>query len=316
MFGQMLRVPLPSMRTVGYCTIMVDLCKLLDTFARSMSGCVKQLFARCATTYPDQQARWAQWLAYHLTNFNFTWPWFRWAHVLDAPVYDPQRHFVTMLLGNLVRLSYRSRVAKDLPEDLHALLPPEPVPAELPAGEDAAAAVCAQVCTLARSKTPAPDVQSWLAEDGAAAGLAPAQRLGAVLRGLLTVGCKSFTHMIVVLERYHSVLRPLADEAGDEVRATVLWSVVGVIDLLALQGQDALLDATLAVWVNAPQRATMAVDRLLALQLVTTRHAAGWVFARSPGVCSVADHVAIELSYELLQCILDKAVARTLVGLG
>lgn len=74
-----------------------------------------------------------------------------------------------------------------------------------------------------------------------------------------------------------------------------------------------MLDAALAVWSNAPQRATMAVDRLLALQLVTTEHATGWVFAHSRGVRSVADHVAIELSYELLQCILDKAVARTLV---
>ncbi len=91
MFGQMLRTPLPVMRTMGYYTMMVDLCKLLDTFARSMSGCVKQLFARCATMYPELQRRWADWLAYHLTNFNFTWPWFRWAHVLQAPVYDPQR---------------------------------------------------------------------------------------------------------------------------------------------------------------------------------------------------------------------------------
>lgn len=218
MFGQMLRVPLPSMRTVGYCTIMVDLCKLLDTFARSMSGCVKQLFARAATTFPDQQAWWAQWLAYHLTNFNFTWPWFRWAHVLEAPVYDPQRHFVTMLLGNLVRLSFRARVAKDLPEDFHCLLPPEPVPAELPAPEeDAAAAVVAEVCKLARAKTPAPDMQAWLGGDAAAQVPLP-QRLGALLRGLLTTGSKSFTHMIVLLERYHSVLCLLAGEAGDEVR--------------------------------------------------------------------------------------------------
>lgn len=221
MFGQMLRTPLPSMRTVGYCTIMVDLCKLLDTFARSMSGCVKQLFARCATTYPDLQAQWSQWLAYHLTNFNFTWPWFRWAHVLESPVYDAQRHFVTMLLSNLVRLSYRARVAKDLPEDMHCLLPPEPVPNDAPPPEqDAAAALSAEVGRLARAKTPAPDMQAWLEGDEGQGVPLPA-RLGGVLRGLLATGSKSFTHMIVLLERYHGMLSSLAKDAGDEVRTAV-----------------------------------------------------------------------------------------------
>lgn len=136
-------------------------------------------------------------------------------------MYDPQRHFVTMLLGNLVRLSYRSRVAKDLPEEFHCLLPPEPVAPETPPedAQDATAALVAETCKLARAKTPAPDMQAWL-EGEATAEVPPPQRLGAVLRGLLMTGSKSFTHMIVLLERYHGVLSPLAKMAGADVRHT------------------------------------------------------------------------------------------------
>lgn len=117
---------------------------------------------------------------------------------------------------------------------------------------------------------------------------------------------------------------PLVHEVNDkQVNTCFTYSLVHIVATFMsytathlhgrIQGQDALLDAVLLVWAAAPQRATMAVDRLLALQLVTTARAVEWVFARSPGVRSVADHTAIELSFELLQCILDKAVARTLV---
>ncbi len=74
-----------------------------------------------------------------------------------------------------------------------------------------------------------------------------------------------------------------------------------------------MLDAALAVWSAAPQRATMAVDRLLAQRLVSTPRAVDWVFTRSKGVRCVADHLAVELSYELLYCIVDKTIARTVV---
>ena len=40
---------------------------------------------------PQLRLRLAEWLAYHLSNFEYTWPWAKWAHVLGAPAYDGQR---------------------------------------------------------------------------------------------------------------------------------------------------------------------------------------------------------------------------------
>lgn len=46
LFAQMLRVPAPAHKPVAYGALMVDLCKLLPTFPRSMSACVRESFAR------------------------------------------------------------------------------------------------------------------------------------------------------------------------------------------------------------------------------------------------------------------------------
>ena len=46
LFGQMLRVPAPAHKPVAYGALMVDLCKLLPTFPRSMSACVRESFTR------------------------------------------------------------------------------------------------------------------------------------------------------------------------------------------------------------------------------------------------------------------------------
>lgn len=40
---------------------------------------------------PHLRLRLAEWLAYHLSNFEYIWPWDRWSHVLQAPPYDGQR---------------------------------------------------------------------------------------------------------------------------------------------------------------------------------------------------------------------------------
>ncbi len=40
---------------------------------------------------PEIRERLAEWLAYHLSNFEYVWPWAKWGHVLTAPPHDAQR---------------------------------------------------------------------------------------------------------------------------------------------------------------------------------------------------------------------------------
>jgi MIF4G like len=57
-----------------------------------MSACVRECFARVGVMYPELRARLAEWLAYHLSNFQYVWPWEKWAQVLEAPLHDGQRY--------------------------------------------------------------------------------------------------------------------------------------------------------------------------------------------------------------------------------
>ena len=71
--------------------MQVDVCKLMQTFPRGMSACVRESFLRMGALDPLLRARLSQWLAYHLSNYDFMWPWDKWKHVLTAPLHDAQR---------------------------------------------------------------------------------------------------------------------------------------------------------------------------------------------------------------------------------
>lgn len=119
-------------------------------------------------------------------------------------------------------------------------------------------------------------------------------------RCLLVAGAKSYTHMVIALERYYGPLKNAVDAAGAEVGDGTLggWLSTamrqpasrrqegrsGVLPLLVvaaqlspaprpalipLQGEAALVDVANRVWRRSPQRAAMAVDRLMTLRLVS-----------------------------------------------
>ena len=75
--------------------LQVDVCKLMPTFPRGMSACVRESFLRMDVMDPLLRTRLSQWLAYHLSNYDFMWPWDKWKHVLTAPLHDAQRSFFT-----------------------------------------------------------------------------------------------------------------------------------------------------------------------------------------------------------------------------
>lgn len=117
-------------------------------------------------------------------------------------------------------------------------------------------------------------------------------------RCLLAAGAKSYTHMVTALERYYGPLKNAVDAAGAEVRARgvgcwrerqtgcsvasrlLLWPPrhgltaaclppPSSLPIPSVQGETALVATASRVWRRAPQRAAMAVDRLMTLRLVS-----------------------------------------------
>ena len=68
-----------------------------------------------------------------------------------------------------------------------------------------------------KQKKTAEQVENWMSESGMKQELGSATALvRASLAGLLTAGSKSFTHMLLALERYDDLLIHLLDDAKDE----------------------------------------------------------------------------------------------------
>ena len=80
-------------RSTFECTVAMqaDICRLLQAVPRSMSACMREFFQRMHTLDPQLRSLLAEWLAYHLSNFDFMWPWAKWSYVLQAPAHDAQR---------------------------------------------------------------------------------------------------------------------------------------------------------------------------------------------------------------------------------
>lgn len=78
------------------------------------------------------------------------------------------------------------------------------------------------------------------------------------------------------------------------------------------QGEVALVDTATRVWGNAPQRAAQAVDRLMALRLVSGAAIVAWVFG-SPGVRALSDELSTGLAWEVFYNAVNKVLARTQV---
>ena len=287
LLAAMVRPPAPDLKPLAYSALLVDCCRALPTaFPRAMSGCVRELFARCGALDPYVCRAAADWLAYHLSNFEFAWPWAKWeSAVLPSdvvPAHDPKRRFVARLIDDLVRLSYWERVRSALPESFHELMPPQPAVAPLDDedehAEDAGreegegtspsfrldAVAAREVLDLARRKAPPSALNEWAAAR-ASSGTPGATLVVSAVHALLVAGAKSFTHMVTVLERYHDFLAPLISSScgldGSE------------------RGETAALRAVEQAWGAAPQRGAQAVDRLMAARLVSGASVVRWALS-------------------------------------
>lgn len=82
--------------------MQADICRLLQAVPRSMSACMREFFQRVHALDPQLRTLLAEWLAYHLSNFDFMWPWAKWSYVLQAPPHDAQRYFPNLCVRTLL----------------------------------------------------------------------------------------------------------------------------------------------------------------------------------------------------------------------
>lgn len=79
-----------------------------------------------------------------------------------------------------------------------------------------------------------------------------------------------------------------------------------------MQGEQAMVGTAAAVWSTSPQRAAMAIDRLMALRLVTGASIVAWAFGELR-VKRFEDEFGAGLAWEALYAAVNKTLARTQV---
>lgn len=309
LFSQLLKVPKPRHKPLAYATLMVDLCKLLPAFPRSMSTCVRECFSRMKALDPQLRLRLAEWQAYHMSNYDFMWPWAKWSQVLTAGAADPQRRYVITLMSRLIRLSYYDRVHSVIPDDFKPLLPPQPAVQALPAAQATTAATeaavpsgdsiesiettaASQILVKIKAKDDHDSLKHWM-EDGELVDAlgGPAGAVACVARAILVAGGKSFTHTVIALERYIPLLQHFLEAAGPE-------------------GEQAIVGVAARVWEDSPLRGAMAIDRLMALRLASASSIVAWSFAALQSK-RLDDELAAGLAWDSLYAAVNKTIART-----
>ncbi|GLT82137.1 hypothetical protein SLE2022_005470 [Rubroshorea leprosula] len=264
-FSQLLLLPHPPFKPLYYTLVIMDLCKALPgAFPAVVAGAVRALFEKIADLDMECRTQLILWFSHHLSNFQFIWPWEEWAYVLDLPKWAPQRVFVQEVLEREVRLSYWDKIKQSIENapGLEELLPPKGGPNFKYSVEDGGEktelhALSAELSNKVKGRSTAREIISWVEES-----ILPVHglevTLSVVVQTLLDIGSKSFTHLIIVLERYGQVIAKVCPDLDKQV---MVISEVG------------------SFWVNNAQMTAIAIDRMMGYRLISNLAIVKWVFS-------------------------------------
>ncbi|GAB4829606.1 Nucleic acid dioxygenase ALKBH1 [Ancistrocladus abbreviatus] len=266
-FSQLLFLPQPRFKPIYYTLVIMDLCKALPgAFPAVVAGGVRALFEKIAELDMECRTRLVLWFSHHLSNFQFIWPWDEWAYVLDLPRWAPQRVFVQEVLEREVRLSYWDKIKQSIENapGLEELLPPKGGPnfrygAEGDRERSEQQVLSAELTSLVKGRQTAREIISWIEEK-----VIPAHglevTLEVVVQTLLSIGSKSFTHLITVLERYGQVIAKLCPVEDKQVM---------------------LINEVNSFWKNSSQMTAVAIDRMMGYRLLSNLAIVRWVFSQA-----------------------------------
>ncbi|KAI4348377.1 hypothetical protein L6164_009108 [Bauhinia variegata] len=263
-FSQLLMLPHPPFKPIYYTLVIIDLCKALPgAFPAVVAGAVRTLFDKIADLDMECRTRLILWFSHHLSNFQFIWPWEEWAYVLDLPKWAPQRVFVQEVLEREVRLSYWDKVKQSIENapGLEELLPPKGGPNFSFGAEDGEEktehVLSGELNNMVKGRAPVREIISWI-DENVLPNNGLEVTLGVVVQTLLNIGSKSFTHLIIVLERYGQVFAKVCPDQDKQVM---------------------LIAEVSSFWKSNTQMTAIAIDRMMGYRLVSNLAIVRWVFS-------------------------------------
>lgn len=283
----MLVLPTPPQLELYYTSLLREVVTLApQQVAPSIGRTIRRFYAASGEGLVQAEVlrRIADWFSVHLSNFNFTWAWTEWLDDASRPWPHPRRALARRIVELEVRLAYYDRIKGTLPPELEAsVLPPtEPVPVYVYADPTHVHhALAMQLLQSLKAKASVQVVQADLqsyqqsilapatdvpdTEDEALAETpADAERIvrDLAVQTLLNAGCRSFSHLLNVMERYHELLRSLSQTPDARL---------------------SILESTAQFWSNSPQWVLIVCDKLLQYRIVEPVDVVRFVFTSEPG---------------------------------
>jgi hypothetical protein len=210
LFSQIFRLPNAPLKRVYYGLLLIDLCRARpDTVPTRLGVAITLIFEQLHILDPECFGHFVDWFSFHLSNFNFKWPWEIWKDELTSTTEQldilvqqrlHRRAFIEEVILRLVRVSYHQRIAESLPTEFQSLLPPEPQPHFPFAAQTEAEELLARL----RQREPPEQLRAWLEQENAGTGSSTRTEL--LVACLLHLGSKSLSHLINILDCYAPLL--------------------------------------------------------------------------------------------------------------
>lgn len=283
-------LPVPPQKPLYYTSLLREVVTMNpQSIAPAMGKSVRRVYNIMNTGRAEAETirRFADWFSVHLSNFNFNWNWKEWIPDMELPSANPRVAFARRIVELEVRLAYHDRITTTLPEEMkqRILAPEEPAPSFTYAAEGhpfreralsliqslraraTAEVILAEMQSFKKDITP--DSASFLpSSDDSAAERASFKVKSedeaevvirdVVIQAILSVGSRSFSHLLNMLEKYHPLLRQL--------------TTTPVMRLI-------ILSSTARFWCKSPQWIQICVDKLLQYRLVEPSDVIHFVFS-------------------------------------
>ncbi|KAF9242931.1 MIF4G like-domain-containing protein [Melanogaster broomeanus] len=325
--GSLFLLPEPSHKAVYYIALITELCKLSpSTVGPAVGKSIRKLYASFADGLDVEVARrFAEWFAVHMSNFGFQWVWKEWVPDLALPTGHPKRTFVRRAIVFEIRLSYHDRILKTLPEpmqtDRNVIAVQAPGPQfEYEDPENPYHDAAQSILNLLRGRSRVDEVISHVdtlrtSLESSSIGAHPHTSIDALVRSvvvqsLLSIGCRSFSHLLNAIERYLPLLRSLANpnpaQGGGD----------------ATEAKRDILDIAANFWRRNQQMIGIVFDKLMQYQIVDPTDVVAWTFGNAgmleQGVGSVgaeAGRFCIgAFEWDLVKGALNKANGRVMIA--
>ncbi|KAF2755853.1 cap binding protein [Pseudovirgaria hyperparasitica] len=295
LFSQIFVLPSAEHKLIYYHSIITESCKIAPAaIAPSLGRAIRFLFRNLDGMDMELSARFMDWFAHHLSNFEFRWKWTEWTDDLTRPAIDPKKAFIVGALDKEIRLSFAKRIRSTLPPEYHHLIT-EAKEKDIPDFKynderTPYATYGRELLALIRKKAPEETVDivmNQIHDEAAERGIGDVHipSTDAYITCILFVGSKSLSHALSIIDRCKDRLLSTPESA----RIQIVQSVVDY-------------------WSIHPGTAVSIIDKLLNYTILSPMHVIQW--ALGPSRLKEGKLLSQPWVYEMVSTTMHKVTSR------